>query len=218
MTEPLRVSMVLDFVCLESYLGFTRLVRAIDQVRRRGLAVEPTIEPFQLRPDASFEGEPLFEQHRRERGEEVAREIANGSYGVEDGLTVRLGSAWFTNTFRAHRLQARAAVFGLAVPMAERLFRAYYTDGLDLADPTTLGRLATEVGVPRTAESDGPDPGPGTDDHLRRRLDEVRGRVADRPPEFWFGDGDPATADVLVGLRTEAELVTALTGAGATPG
>jgi len=51
------------------------------------------------------------------------------------------------NTFDAHRLIALAATQGLAGQMSERLFRAYFSEGLLPSDRAQLSALAAEVGV-----------------------------------------------------------------------
>ncbi|MEU4965377.1 DsbA family oxidoreductase [Streptomyces smyrnaeus] len=143
-----RIELVHDFVCARSYLAFTRLRRAVERHRAEGGAAEFVLRPYRIRPEAAVQGEPLFEVHRRERGETEARAIrADRTLGTADGLTFRFDRALFTNTYAAHLLAAQAAAQGRSLPMAARLFRAYFTDGLHLADPTVLAALATEVGV-----------------------------------------------------------------------
>ncbi|MBO8192242.1 DsbA family protein [Streptomyces oryzae] len=143
-----RVELVHDFVCARSYLAFTRLRRAVQRRRAEGGAAELVLRPYQIRPQAPAEGEPLFEVHRRERGEEAARAIrADRTLGTADGLAFRFDRAVFTNTYAAHHLTAQAATQDRAQAMAARLFRAYFTDGLHLADPAVLARLAAEEGV-----------------------------------------------------------------------
>jgi predicted DsbA family dithiol-disulfide isomerase len=143
-----RIELVHDFVCARSYLAFTRLRRAIERRRAEGGAAELVLRPYRIRPDASSEGEPVFEVHRRERGEAVARAIrADRTLGADDGLTFRFDRAIFANTYAAHHLTAQAATQGQALRMAERLFRAYFADGLNIADPEVLAELANEVGV-----------------------------------------------------------------------
>ncbi|MEV4734349.1 DsbA family protein [Saccharopolyspora sp. NPDC049426] len=179
MSAP-RVEVVLDFVCVHSYLGFTRFLRAVEAHRRTGGEVEVRFAPFQLRPDASSAGEPLFELHARERGESVAREIATSSIGEQDGLRLNFRRAIFTNTFEAHRLLAAASEQDSGEVMAERLFRAYFTDGLNIADPSTLTALADEVGVAAPV---------GGADSLRAELDRVRALGIDMLPVFRFPSG-----------------------------
>ncbi len=191
------VDVVVDFVCVHCYLAFTRFRRAAHRYRDRGGTVRVRFRPFQLRPDASPDGEPLFAVHTRERGEEFARQVAaDTTIGAADGLDIRLGGAVFTNTAAAHRPVATAAEQGLAEEMAQRLFRAYFTDGVNIADPHVLDRLAAEVGVT---------PDHGDDGAPHQALAEVRASGVRTVPLFRFDDGT-----VLEGEPTEDEFAAAL--------
>lgn len=197
MTNSRRVGVVLDFVCVHSYIGFTRFTRAARRYRVGGGEVEVAFRPFRLEPDVSPVGEPLFEFWRRERGETFVHEVTSDtSLGVEDGLELNFARAVFTNTFDAHRILAQASAQGWGERMAGRLYRAYFTDGLNIADHGTLSRLATETGVV-------------TDDNgaaeLRVELDRVRQLGIQAPPVFRF-EGGP----VLTGEQSEKEFLVAL--------
>ncbi|MDX3224667.1 DsbA family protein [Streptomyces sp. ME19-01-6] len=200
-----RVEIALDLACVRCHLGFSRLTRAARRYRADGGEVDVTIRPFQAEPDAPSAGEPLFEVWRRTRGEAFVRQVASDtSFGVADGLELRFARALFTNTFEAHRLVARASAQGLGEQMAERLFRAYFTDGLLISDRTTLARLAAETGVVAAADAD------GTADaaELRAELDRVRrlGVQVDTLPYVRFEDGT-----VLEGAQPEEAYRAALT-------
>ena len=196
-----RVEVVLDVVCVHAYVGFTRYVRAAERYRAAGGTVETVLLPYQLRPEAPAEAEPLIELHRRERGEDAARTLALGhGFGAADGLQLHFHRALFTNSFAAHRLLARASAQDRAEPAAERLFRAYFTDGLHIADPSVLERIAGEAGVNGY--------GAVGDAELRAELARVRRLDVEPPlPTFRF-DGGP----VLSGDRPEEALLAALAG------
>ncbi|MBA2813873.1 DsbA family protein [Streptomyces sp. KM273126] len=207
-----RAEIALDLACVRCYLGFTRLTRAARHHHADGGGgVDIVIRPFQAEPEAPSAGEPLFEVWRRTRGEAFVRRVASDtSFGVADGLELRFQLALFTNTFEAHRLVARAAGQGLGERMAERLFRAYFTDGLLISDRTTLARLSAEAGVVATADTY------GTADaaELRAELGRVRavGVHVDSVPYVRFDDGT-----VLEGAQREdayRAALTALTPAG----
>ena len=51
------------------------------------------------------------------------------------------------NTLKAHRLTGLAAQSGKATDMAERILRAYFTEGRDIGDVATLSALAADVGL-----------------------------------------------------------------------
>ncbi|GCD46000.1 DsbA family protein [Streptomyces paromomycinus] len=197
MHRPRRVEAVLDFVCVHCYLGFTRYLRAARRHRADGGAVETVLRPVQLRPQASPEGEPLVEVWARERGAAVAARLAaNTSFGADVGLTLDVRRAVFTNTFDAHRLAAQASAQGKGEEMAERLFRAYFADGLNIADAAVLDRLATETGVMTIS---------GGADALRAELARIRALDLPAPPVLLLADGL-----VLSGEISEEDILTAL--------
>ncbi|MES4901654.1 MULTISPECIES: DsbA family protein [unclassified Streptomyces] len=198
-----RVEITLDLACVRCHLGFTRLTRAVRRHRADGGEVDMVIRPFQAEPDAPSAGEPLFEVWRRTRGEAFVRQVASDtSFGVADGLELHFERALFTNTFEAHRLVARASAQGLGERMAERLFRAYFTDGLLISDRATLARLAVETGVAdETADTSGTAA-------LRAELDRVRalGVDVEAVPYVAFEGGT-----VLEGAQPEEAYRAALT-------
>ncbi|QKV97787.1 DsbA family protein [Streptomyces sp. NA02950] len=192
----------MDLVCVHCYLGFTRFRRAARHHRAEGGTVETVIRPYRLRPDAPATGEPLFEVHKRERGEAAARAIrADTSFGADDGLELNLGRAVFTNTFDAHLLMGRAARQGRAEEMTERLFRAYFTDGLHISDRSVLSRLAAETGV--TEEGYGAE-------ELRAELDRTRELVGARAVPLFRFDGEPVL-EAGNGSVGSSDLLTLLT-------
>lgn len=90
-------------------------------------------------------------------------------------------------TLPAHQLIAVASDQGLGEAMVERLFRAYFTDALNIADPTTLTDLATQVGV----RLDGvPDGGACA---VREGLRTVRSRGVTTIPTFFHAARPPLT-------------------------
>ncbi|WP_414933107.1 DsbA family protein [Streptomyces chrestomyceticus] len=130
----------------------TRYLRTARRHRADGGAVATVLRPVRLRPQASPEGEPLVEVWARERGAAVAARLAaDTSFGADVGLPLDVRRAVFTNTFDAHRLAAQASAQGKGEEMTERLFRAYFADGLNIADAAVLDRLATETGVTTTS-------------------------------------------------------------------
>lgn len=147
-SDRTRVTAVLDVACVWSYLGYTRLARAVSRYRDTGGDVEVTFRPFQVEPDVPAAGEPLAAHLRRAFGASAQQRKAHvAALGAREGIALNFDRAVRTNTFDAHRLIAAAAAQGRAEPMVERLFRAHFTDGLNVGDPATLARLAAQVGV-----------------------------------------------------------------------
>lgn len=192
-----KVEIVLDVICAASYIAYVRLERAIEEIRAGGVQVEVDFRPFQLAPDASFDGEPLLEVLAGMFGKHVVAETEQAAAdALHDGVILDYKRALAADTFEAHRLVASAAVRGLAEPMVERLFRAHFTDGLNIAEPEVLDRLAAEVGA---GGNDAPA------DELRAELARVRGRGVRSVPQISV-NGAPA----MVGAQTERTYAEAL--------
>ncbi|MER7670863.1 DsbA family protein [Kitasatospora sp. NPDC096128] len=196
-----RAEIVLDVICVHSYLGYTRFARAAERLRATGVAVEVDFLPFELAPGAGTVGAPLLEVLERTFGPQAVAGITQlAAAAVQDGLDLHYERAVATGTFEAHRLIALAAAQGRAEQMVERLFRAHFTDGLHIGDAATLAALAAEVGV-RT-DGDGAAPAP---ELLQARLDLVRRRGITAIPVFLI-DGVPP----LTGSQSESALFAAL--------
>jgi predicted DsbA family dithiol-disulfide isomerase len=197
----MNVEMVLDVACGWSYLSFARFERALSRYREQGGKVEVTFLPFQLDPHAPTGGqpEPLLDVLRHKFGANAVEDTQRfAAMAKSDGLQFNYDRAVHSNTFDAHRLITLATRQGMGEQMVERLFRAHYTDGLDVGDPGTLARLAAEVGV--TVQ----DPAAGTTE-VRAGLDKVRRMGVRGVPVFRF-EGGPT----LSGAQSEEALYDAL--------
>ncbi|WP_424887391.1 DsbA family oxidoreductase [Streptomyces sp. XH2] len=198
-TARRRVELILDLTCVHSYLGFHRFQAAVRRYRAAGGEADVTFLPFQVAPGAPAEGVPLTEIHRRDFGDRAGELTAHmAAVGARDGLVLDFGRAIYVNTFEAHRLLAGAAAEGHGEAVAERLFRAYFTEGADISDPATLARLAAEAGLPATAA-------PVEAEVLRAELARVRGLGTHAVPHFVF-DGTTA----FTGARSEQVYFSAL--------
>lgn len=196
-----EVEITLDVMCAASYLAYARFQRAAARFRAAGGDLEVRFVPFQLAPDASSEGEPIREVHRRVFGPDADRETDRfARVAARDGLVLDYDRVLLTNTFEAHRLIALAAEVGLAEATVERLFRAYFTDGENLGDTGTLQRLAAEVGVPWSEDGA---------EATRAALAAAARDGVRSIPVFALPGGV-----VLRGSRTEAEFDAALAAAG----
>ncbi len=146
--DPVTIDVISDVVCPWCYLGKRRLARAVGLlpeiqviVRWRPFRLDPTIPPDGVaREDylnAKFGSvEAIAESHRQltERGR-------------EEGIDYHFDRITRSpNTVDAHRLVHWAAAEGAQDDMVERLFVAYFSEGLDVGDPEVLADLAEDVG------------------------------------------------------------------------
>jgi len=106
--------------------------------------------PFQLDPHAPTSPTPVADAYARKfGGPEAAMRIIDRmtATAAGEGLEFHLDAAQRANTFDAHRLIDYAARQGRQSAMKERLLRAYFTDGKDIADRSVLAELAGDVGL-----------------------------------------------------------------------
>ena len=147
--DPVTIDVISDVVCPWCYLGKRRLARAVGLlpeipvvVRWRPFRLDPTIPPEGVaRADyltAKFGSlEALDESHRQ-----------LGARGQEEGIAYNFDRITRSpNTMDAHRLVRWAAAEGVQDDMVERLFAAYFSQGLDIGDPAVLADLAADVGL-----------------------------------------------------------------------
>ena len=69
------------------------------------------------------------------------------STAAGDGLELHLDRALSGNTFDAHRVIHLARVHGLQAEAQERLFRAYFSEGVPISERETLVELAVSIGL-----------------------------------------------------------------------
>jgi predicted DsbA family dithiol-disulfide isomerase len=146
-----RVDIWSDVVCPWCYLGTRRFEEAV--ARLDTADVEVVHRAFELDPTVPPGGHDLAEYLARKFGgsQRVAATHDRLARAASDlGLDFRWEGKRRVNTFDAHRLAAWALdVAGAEVQndLHQRLFRAYFTDNLDLADHAVLAALAGDAGL-----------------------------------------------------------------------
>jgi protein disulfide-isomerase len=151
MNESLLIDVWSDVVCPFCYLGSRQLAVAVEQFEHRDEVVIRE-HAFELDPSAPRDyGVTLPELLAKKYGMPIER--ARALNERLEGEASQLGLAWSmknaqpANTFDAHRLVALAAHQHKGAAMVERLFRAYFSDGLLISDRDTLNELASECDV-----------------------------------------------------------------------
>jgi len=150
----LGIDIISDVVCPWCFIGKRRLEAALGLYRqRRPQAPPPEIayHPFELNPDIPREGIA--------RADYVAKKFGARGYSAHDRLVQAgkpLGIAFAfdkigrqPNTLAPHVLIERARSSGVQPAVKEALMKAFFVDGLDLADAETLVRIASEAGLDR---------------------------------------------------------------------
>jgi len=151
LTEPLRIDVISDVVCPWCYIGKRRLDAAL-----AGRAADsPAVvrwHPFQLNADLSRGGADRRAYLEQKFG--GAQAVADMQQRIE--AIGREVGIWFEfariqrqpNTLDAHRLIAWAQRIDTvrAARLIEDLFRAYFTQGVDIGNIEELARLAGQSG------------------------------------------------------------------------
>jgi predicted DsbA family dithiol-disulfide isomerase len=154
----MRVDIWSDVVCPWCYVGKRRFEAALAGFSHRD-SVEVRWRSFELDPRAPRRRDGDRLEHlaakygvTREQAAAMDAQIAEAARGVD--LDLHLDGTRGGNTFDAHRLLHLAADHGLSDRVKEALFRAYFTDGEPIGDPSALARLAVEAGLPAAEVDD----------------------------------------------------------------
>ncbi|MCR9073820.1 MAG: DsbA family oxidoreductase [Alphaproteobacteria bacterium] len=147
----MRIDIFSDVICPWCFIGKRRLERAL--ALRPHDRVEIHWRAFQLNPDMPVQGMPrqTYVQTKfggAERASQIYETIREN--GRKEGLDFQFEKIGTTpNTVRAHRLIRFAADNGVSDALVERLFTAYFYDGLDIGELAVLADLAAEAGLDR---------------------------------------------------------------------
>lgn len=148
----MKVEIWSDIMCPFCYIGKRRFETALNQFPHKD-DIEITWKSFQLNPAmktepgksineylAEIKGWPLeYAQQMNDRVTVMAK---------EEGLDYDFDKAVVANSFDAHRLIQFAKANNKGDEMEERLFKAYFTEGKNIADHATLIELGIEIGLP----------------------------------------------------------------------
>ncbi len=152
-SRRLTVDVWSDVVCPWCFVGKRRLEAALATLPWRD-AVDVRWHAFELDPSAPASAAGLGSQAERlARKYHVTPAAAQQmidrmiDVGRQDGIAFDFERSQSGNTFDAHRLLHQATQEGRQGALAERLFRAYFTEGAAVGDRETLLRLAEEAGL-----------------------------------------------------------------------
>jgi predicted DsbA family dithiol-disulfide isomerase len=148
---PLSIEVIYDLICPWCFIGTRRLMRAVR--RRPEYAVSIKWRPFLLNPDMPRAGMSRADYLIRKFGaEDRARRLFNSitQMGRGEDILFRFDQIRRTpSSVDAHRLVEYAATFGRADVVADAVFTAYFTEGLDIGLSETLVRVGLQCGLER---------------------------------------------------------------------
>ncbi len=145
----MRVDIYSDTVCPWCYLGKRRFDLAVEARPQ----YEPVIvwRPFELNPDVPLEGVDRETFMAARMPDSAGLDQAHAQLerqGEAIGIHFRFDLIGrVPNTRRSHLLIAHAARRGLQAALKDRIMRAYFEEGCDIADTDELVRLGADVGL-----------------------------------------------------------------------
>ena len=147
--DTLKIDIVSDIVCPWCVIGFRNLKMALKELQPE-LKFEISWKPYELHPEIPQEGydKKLYMQQKfgssnaRSPYEEITKVGRSVGFEFNFSKTERI-----PNTFMAHRLLWKAEHCNLQTELSEALFKAYFTDGLDIGSKETLSEISCSVGI-----------------------------------------------------------------------
>lgn len=144
-----KLDIISDPICPWCYIGKTKLDRALEKNPNHDFVIE--WHPFQLNPTMPAEGMDRREYlEAKFGGKEGAVRVYGGIAKAAEAAGVDInfeGIKRTPSTLNAHRLLHWAAIEGKQNAVVDRLFKAYFREGLDISDEDTLVEIATGAGM-----------------------------------------------------------------------
>ncbi len=139
-------------MCPFCYIGKRRFENALEDFQHKN-EVEIEWKSFLLNPAIKTGPKKNINQYLSETkgwSIEQAKQANNYVTGMarEVGLKYDFDKVVVANTFDAHRLIQLAKTHNLSNEAEELLFKAYFTEGKNIADHETLISLGAEIGLP----------------------------------------------------------------------
>ena len=150
MMEKLKIDIVSDVVCPWCVIGFKNLQKAINQMEDK-VEFEVEWKPYELHPEIPENGydKKLYMQ---QKFGDLSGRSSPYSHITKIGKTLGFDfnfskSERIPNTFNAHRLLWKAKEYGVQTRISEALFKAYFTDGINIGSNEELLKIATAEGM-----------------------------------------------------------------------
>jgi predicted DsbA family dithiol-disulfide isomerase len=152
----MQIDIVSDTVCPWCFIGKRRLERALElrpdvgyDIRWRAYRLDPTI------PSGGVDRKQYMQAKFGDNPNRHAIQEALRQAGESENIAFAFDQiARSPNTLDSHRLIRWSASAGVQNQMVERLFEAYFEDGLDIGDRDILVEIANEVGMDSATVSD----------------------------------------------------------------
>jgi len=139
-------------MCPLCYIGKTNIENAVNDLDHKE-DIQMCFRPFQLFPDASLNTERNYYEYTSLTHNGIPVDyIKNSNRSVVElaktvGLNFDLDNLIPTNTADALRITLYAQEKEKAMELSAKIYKAYFEEGRDIADPATLVALGVEVGL-----------------------------------------------------------------------
>jgi predicted DsbA family dithiol-disulfide isomerase len=150
----MKIEIWSDVMCPFCYIGKRNFETALEQFSNKN-GIEVEWKSFQLDPslpevqDSNYTDYLMVSKGLgRPQVEGMLNNVTQMAKGV--GLEYDFDRAVMVNSFKAHRVLQLAKTRGLGDAAEERLFRAFFTEGRNIADDDTLLELGKEAGLNET--------------------------------------------------------------------
>lgn len=150
----MKIEIWSDVMCPFCYIGKRNFETALEQFSNKN-GIEVEWKSFQLDPSLSEVQDSNYTDYLmvskglgRPQVEGMLNNVTQMAKGV--GLEYDFDRAVMVNSFKAHRVLQLAKTRGLGDAAEERLFRAFFTEGRNIADDDTLQELGKEAGLNET--------------------------------------------------------------------
>lgn len=147
----MKVDIWSDIRCPFCYIGKRRFEQALEKFGNKD-KVEVCWRSFQLDPELKHRpGKTIYEYLAERKGMSVeeSKQMHRHMEGVakEVGLSYNFDKTIVAGSFDAERLIQFAKTKGLGDIAEERMFKAYFTEGKNIADHSTLIEVGAEMGL-----------------------------------------------------------------------
>lgn len=151
MKEQINIQFISDVMCPWCVVGLGNLNNALSQLEDK-VDSKMTFQPFELNPDMPAEGQ-AFQEHitqkygiTKEQSDQNRLQIK--ARGEEIGFDFNFNDeSRMRNSFDAHRLLHWAENEGKQAELKMALFKAHFTNNLDVSNYDVLAKLAAAVGL-----------------------------------------------------------------------
>ena len=147
----MKVEIWSDVMCPFCYIGKRKFENALKQFSNAD-KVEIEWKSFQLDPDLVSDASKTVHEYLAERkgwtvdyAKQVGSQVTD--MAKAEGLEYNFDKAIVANSLNAHRVSHLAKIYQLGNDLEEALFKAYFTEGKNIADKQTLVDIAVSVGL-----------------------------------------------------------------------